>query len=103
MKSIKVIVRKYLTKEGKEFYGCKIKGKYLPFATALVDENYQVRFTKKSKEFIPSNREGIFELAYEENGLWIDNRIENESKHIVRINCERVVFNSPLKDFNKAK
>lgn len=101
MKSIKVLNRKFVTKGGKEFYSATIKGKYLPFATANVEENYTVRLTKKSKEILPLNREGIFELAYQDKGLWIDDREINSGKFIVRINCERVVFVDKLKEFPK--
>jgi hypothetical protein len=99
MNSIKVIVRKFVTKkEGKEFYTLKAKGKYLPLATVSEDVNYDVRLVGDVK-LSPKASEGIYEVAYENKGLWHDQR--DAEKHIVRCKATRIVFQKPLPVFDK--
>lgn len=103
MNSIKVIVRKFVTKkEGKEFYTLKAKGKYLPLATVGEDINYDVRLVGDVK-LSPKAPEGIYEVAYEDNGLWHDRRDEiiDAEKHIVRCKATRIVFQKSLPVFDK--
>lgn len=100
MKSIKVIVRKFITKKDKkEFYTLKAKGKYLPLATVSEDINYNVRLVGSVK-LDADALEGIYEVAYEENGLWHDNRPEMSDKHIVRCRATRLVYQKPLPVFD---
>lgn len=99
MNSIKVIVRKFVTKkEGKEFYTLKAKGKYLPLATLSEDVNYDVRLVGDVKLSLKA-AEGIYEIAYEDKGLWHDRR--DAEKHIVRCKATRIVFQKPLPVFDK--
>lgn len=101
MNSIKVIVRKFVTKkEGKEFYTLKAKGKYLPLATVSEDVNYDVRLVGDVK-LSPKAAEGIYEVAYEDKGLWHDRREDMKDKNIVRCKAVRVVFQKPLPVFDK--
>lgn len=101
MNSIKVIVRKFVTKkEGKEFYTLKAKGKYLPLATVSENVNYDVRLVGDVK-LSPKAPEGIYEVAYEDNGLWHDQREDMKDKNIVRCKAVRIVFQKPLPVFDK--
>ena len=99
-KSIKIIVRAYDKKAGGKFVKLTIGGKYLPLATAEDEVQYAVRFSSKSTCKEPTE-EGIYEVAYEEGGLWIDTRPENADKHIVRINALKVVFDKALPKLDK--
>lgn len=99
-KSIKIIVRAYDKKAGGKFVKLSVGGKFLPLATAEDEVNYTVRFSSHSTCKEPTE-EGIYEVAYEEGGLWIDTRPENAEKHIVRINACKVVFDKPLPKLDK--
>lgn len=96
-KSIKVIVRSYTTKEGKPFVKATAKGKYLPLALAEEDVNYTIKFVGAS---LPTS-EGIYEVAYEEGNLWIDQRAEYVEKNIVRVKPSKCVFNKYLPKLDK--
>ena len=98
--SIKVIVRNYEKKTGGKFTKMTVGGKYLPLATAEDDVDYRVSFTKNSLVSEPT-QEGIYEVAYEEGGLWIDTRPESAGKNIVRVNAAKVVFSKPLPRLEK--
>ena len=98
MRSIKIIVRNYTTKDGREFNKATCKGQYLPIATAEVEKRYNIKFTKKSLSPLPE-KEGIYEVAFEDNGLWIDTRPECDGKDIVRVNAVRVVFVKNISKF----
>lgn len=93
-KSIKIIVRNYNTKKGTTFTKLSVGGKYLPLAVAEDEVNYQVRFTKDSVAKEPTNN-GIYEVAFEEGNLWIDNRNETP---VVRVRAVKVIFDKPLID-----
>ena len=95
MKSIKFILRNYTTKDGIPFSVASCKGQYLPLALASVEETYKIKFTAKSLCPMPT-KEGIYEVAFEDNGIWIDSRPEFEDKHIVHINAVKVVFSKKL-------
>lgn len=98
--SIKVIARVYEKKSGGKFVKLTVGGKYLPLATAEDEVSYQVKFTANSLCKEPAE-EGIYEVAYEEHGLWIDTRPEMLDKNIVRINAAKVVFSKPLPKLDK--
>lgn len=93
MKSIKIIVKECETKEGVPFVSASVKGKYIPIAIALQEVNYKVRFVGDTK--LPT-KEGVYEVAFEDNGLWIDTREGYAEKNILRCRAVRVVFNKPL-------
>lgn len=95
LKSIKFILKNYKSKDGREFSKATCKGEYLPLALAETDVYYTIKFTSKSLSPMPSN-EGVYEVSFDENGIWIDSRIEQSEKHIVRINAKKVVFSKPL-------
>ena len=95
MRTIKIIVRSYEKKAGGTFTKLSCKGKFLPLALAEDDINYQVKFTSKSECKEPT-AEGIYEVAYYDNELWIDTRPEQADKHILRVTAHKVVFSKPL-------
>ena len=95
MKSIKFVVREYEAKDGRKFAKASCKGQYLPLVMAEVEKYYTVKFTKSSLAPLPQ-KEGIYEVSFEDDGIWIDNRAEFVAKDIVRINAVRVVFSKNL-------
>lgn len=96
-KSIKVIVREFSTKEGKKFVKATAKGKYLPLALVDDETNYDIKFVGAS---LPSS-EGIYEVAYEEGNLWLDQRAEFIEKNIVRVKPSKCIFNKYLPKLDK--
>lgn len=96
-KSIKVIVREFSTKEGKKFVKATAKGKYLPLALVDDETNYDIKFVGAS---LPSS-EGIYEVAYEEGSLWLDQRAEFIEKNIVRVKPTKCIFNKYLPKLDK--
>ena len=100
LQKIKVIVRSYLTKEGRTFSKISLGGKFVPDVLADENANYRVMFTKKSEAEEPKE-EGIYEVAYEEGNLWIDTRPELADKNIVRIIASKVKFYKPLPKLEK--
>ena len=98
LKSFKIIVRNYEKKAGGSFTKITCGGKYLPLITAEEDVNYQVKFTKASKIQEPTVA-GIYEVAYEDNGLWIDSR--QADKAVVRVNAVKCLFNKALAPVEK--
>ena len=100
MQSIKIIARKYEKKAGGTFTKLSVGGKFLPLALAEDDVQYAVKFTRGSacKEPVA---DGVYEVAFKENGLWIDNRPEMASKNIVRINAVKCVYSKPLPRLEK--
>lgn len=99
MKSIKVLNRKFVTKGGKEFYSATIKGKYVPLATANLETYYSVKLVDGGEK-LPS-KEGIFEIAFEERGCWIDQRPEFAEKNILRVKAVRIVKDGNLPSKHK--
>lgn len=97
MKTIKFILKQFVTNEGATFSKGTIKGEFLPFADVDVDAYYRVAFTKDSKVQMPLSGEGIFEVAYEDKGLWVDKREKYNDLHIVRIKAVRLVKTDDLK------
>lgn len=96
MKSIKFIVRGYQNKEtGNTFYKATCKGQYLPIVMCEVDKHYNIKFSSKSLAPLPQ-KEGIWEVAFDDDGIWLDTRAGYEDKDIVRINAKRVVFSKNL-------
>ena len=96
-KSIKVIVREFSTKEGKKFVKATAKGKYLPLALVEDEVNYDVKFVGAS---LPTS-EGIYEVAYEDGNLWLDQRAEFIEKNIVRVKPTKCIFNKYLPKLDK--
>lgn len=96
-KSIKIIVRAYSTKEGKTFVKATAKGQYLPLAMVDDEVNYNIKFVGAS---LPST-EGIYEVAFEEGNLWLDQRAEFIEKNIVRVKPTKCVFNKYLPKLDK--
>ena len=97
-KSIKMIVREYTTKEGKKFVKATAKGKYLPLALVDDETNYNIRFI--GNVTMPQT-EGIYEVAYEDDNLWLDTREGFANKNIVRVNPSKIVFNKYLPKLDK--
>lgn len=97
LKSFTVVVKNYTTKKGTSFQKITCKGSNLPLATAEVDEYYNVRVCDNSKaQFKKDSHEGIYEISFEDKGLWIDTRPEMVEKHIARVNAERIIYQRPL-------
>ena len=96
-KTIKIIVRKFETKEGKSFVKATAKGKFLPLAVVEDDVNYIIKFVGSQ---LPT-QEGIYEVAYEEGNMWLDQRTEYVEKNIVRIKALKCVFNKYLPKLDK--
>lgn len=86
------MVREYLTKDGRKFTKATCKGQYLPLVTAEVEKYYTIQFSKSSLAPMPQ-KEGLWDVAFEDDGIWLDTRPEFASKDIVRVNATRVVFN----------
>lgn len=99
MQKVKIIVRKYEKKAGGTFVKLSIGGKFVPDVLADDNTSYQVKFTSKSLVKEPTE-EGIYEVAYEEDGLWIDTRPEL-SGNIVRINAVKTKFYRNLPKLDK--
>lgn len=101
MQSIKVILRNYKTKkDGKGFSTLRAKGQYLPLATVDVNVNYNVRLCGTVQ--IPKDaKEGIYEVAFENGGLWHDTRPEFVAKDIIRVRATRIVYQKPLPVFER--
>lgn len=97
MKTIKVLLHKYANADGAQFSKASIKGEYLPFADVEVEAYYRVSPVSGGAEFPPTG-EGIYEIAYEDKGLWIDKRPDFKDKHIVRVRAVRIV---KVDDFKK--
>lgn len=95
LKSFKFIAREYKTKNNTTFMKLTCKGEFLPLVTAEVDKYYTIKFASKSLAKEPA-KEGIYSVAYEEGGLWLDTRIENFDKNIARVNAIKIQFEKPL-------
>lgn len=94
MKSVKIIVNEYVRKaDGKSFTKAHCKGKFIPLAVASEEVDYVVKFV--GSVMLPT-KAGIYEVAFEDNGMWIDRRPEFADKNILRIRATRVVFSKPL-------
>ena len=100
MEKIKVIVRNYLTKDGRTFSKVTIGGKFINDVLAEEDVTYRVMFTKKSAVKEP-NEDGIYEVAFNEGEAWIDTRPEYADKHIFRVTAQKVKFHKPLPRLEK--
>ena len=100
MQKIKIIVRKFEKKAGGTFTKLSIGGKFIPDVLAEDDTQYQVKFTSKSACKEPTE-EGIYEVAYLENEMWIDTRPEMAEKHILRITAQKVKFYKALPKLEK--
>ena len=59
--------------------------------------NYDIKFVGTS---LPTS-EGIYEVAYEEGNLWLDQRAEFIEKSIVRVKPTKVIFNKYLPKLDK--
>ena len=91
MQTIKFICRRYTVKKtGVPFVKLTVLGKFLPLALADDETEYLIKFTKDS--CAEPTKDGVYEVAYEDNGLWIDTRPEQVAKNIVRIKAHKVVF-----------
>lgn len=96
-KTIKIVVRTFSTKEGKTFVKATAKGKYLPLAMVEDDVYYNIKFVGAT---LPTS-EGIYEVAYEEGNLWLDQRAEYLDKNIVRVKALKCIFNKYLPKLDK--
>lgn len=96
MKSLKIMARKYQTKDGREFVKLSCKGQYLPLVLCEIDTYYNIKFSKKSLSPEPQE-EGIYEVAFNDNDIWLDTRAGMEDKNIVRITVQRIRFDKALK------
>lgn len=95
MQKVKIIVRNYEKKDGGTFTKLSIGGKYINDVLADVSKSYQVRFTAKSAVKEPT-KEGIYEVAFNDGGAWIDSRPEFAEKFIYRVTAQLVKFYKPL-------
>lgn len=94
MKTIKIIVNQFTRKaDGKAFTKAHCKGKYLPLAVADENIDYLVKFVGAIQ--LPT-KEGIYEVAVEDKGMWIDSRPDYLAKNILRVRAVRVVFYKAL-------
>ena len=100
MRTIKIIARNYERKDGGSFTKLSVGGKFLPLALAEDEVNYTVKFTANSDVKEPT-QEGIYEVAFFDDKLWIDSRPENAGKNIVRVQAHKVVFSKPLPRLEK--
>ena len=98
MNTIKLLVKKFVTKAGKEFFSISKKGQYLPLSAVEPDKYYSIRLCGEAK--MPT-KEGIYEASYDKNGLWLDTRTNFVGKNIVRLKAVRIVFQEPLPVFDK--
>ena len=100
MEKIKVIVRNYLTKEGRNFSKVSIGGKFINDVLADEAATYTVRFTSKSLVKEPTE-DGIYEVAFNNGEAWIDTREGYVEKHIFRITAQKVKLSKPLPRLEK--
>lgn len=89
MKTLKFWVKTFQGANG-EFRSSSVKGKYLPLADCEEETYYTIRFSKQGVD-VPAFIDGMYELAYEQGGLWIDKRPDYIDKHIVRVVAKRIV------------
>ena len=99
MQSLKFIVREFKTEKGQPFSKADVKGKFIPLAVAEDEVYYTVRFVGKTVE-MPQVK-GIYEVAYKDGDMWIDNRPQYADKHILRIKAVKCVFSKPLPKLDK--
>ena len=100
MQKVKIIARSYKTKDGKSFTKLTIGGKYINDVLAEEEEQYHVKFTNSSQVKEPT-QDGIYEVAFNDNEAWIDNRPEVAGAHIFRIVAQKIKFNKPLPRLEK--
>lgn len=100
MQKVKVIVRNYQTKDGRNFTKVSIGGKFIDDVLADESASYQVKFTQASAVKEPSE-EGIYEVAFNDGEAWIDTRPEMVDKHIYRITAQKIKFSKPLPKLDK--
>ena len=100
MQKVKIIVRNYQTKDGRNFTKVSIGGKFIDDVLADESASYQVKFTQASAVKEPSE-EVIYEVAFNDGEAWIDSRPEYEEKHIYRITAQKVKFSKPLPKLDK--
>ena len=87
MQALKFICRNYNKKKGGTFTKLTVKGKYTPFAVLENEETYQIRFTKDSQASEPT-KDGIYSVAYDKGGVWVDDRNENLIIRVRAVNCK---------------
>lgn len=100
MQKIKIIVRSYDKKAGGKFIKLSLGGKYVPDILADESKEYQVKFSAKSVVKEPT-QEGIYEVAYNDGELWIDNRPQYATKYVVRITAQKIRFHKALPVLDK--
>ena len=100
MQKVKVIVRTYQTKDGRNFTKVSIGGKFIDDVLADESASYQVKFTQACAVKEPSE-EGIYEVAFNDGEAWIDTRPEMAEKHIYRITAQKIKFSKPLPKLDK--
>ena len=91
MQKTKIIVRSYDKKAGGKFIKLSMSGKFVPDILAEEDKEYQVKFSAKSVVKEPT-QEGIYDVAFNDGELWIDNRPQYAGKYIVRVIAQKVRF-----------
>ena len=90
MKTIKVSLKNYQTKQNTTFTKVYAKGKYIPIATAELETNYTIKFVADGTSFKLPTKEGFYTLAVSD--CWIDTRPSYADKNIVRVKAVRMVF-----------
>lgn len=100
MQKVKIIARSYNKKTGGTFTKLTIGGKYINDVLAEESETYVVKFTASSQVKEPT-KDGIYEVAFNDNEAWIDNRPEVAGSYIFRIVAQKIKFNKPLPRLEK--
>ena len=92
MKTFKLIVKSYATKDGRTFTKAFATGQFIPLALCECETQYTIKFVGMEQP----QKDGIYSVAVDDKGLWLDTREEYASKHIVRVRPTRVVYEKPL-------
>lgn len=95
MQKVKIIARSYEKKSGGKFTKLTIGGKFINDVLAEENETYVVKFTSSSAVKEPT-QDGIYQVAFNDNEAWIDNRPEVAGAHIFRIVAQKIKFDKPL-------
>lgn len=100
LQKIKIVVKNYQKADGGKFVKMTIGGRFIPDVLAEEKESYIVKFTSNSAAKAPE-KDGIYEVAYEEGKLWIDSRPEMHDKLILRVEAQKVRFYKALQKLDK--
>lgn len=97
MKTFKFIANSYINKKTNQpFLKFSCKGQYLPILKADKDVYYNIHFTKVPEDVLLPKKEGVYSVAVENKGLWLDDRAEMKEKNIVRCIPLKIIFENDL-------